>query len=353
MLAADTHPAEDAAFFSLACQAFADASTGGCDTRQITIAGQRVKLKIAAGSRIDEATHHLSGLVSIPYLQADQGADALTILIWEVAATGVNAPAPQWRSTDHIARGELPRFSGEFFITAYNIESRVLSMFDRKQRIAIHCIQSFADLPQYERGAPLRDILGWWLNEYRTPILHASAIAAGDRGAILVGPGGSGKSSTAARCVGHQELSFLSDDYCAVGLDEGNPTIHAIFRTAKLTQNEAETHPYLHGGAFSAATEKHLFHLSVEQMHDSARLTALYAPTIVDRERSSIMPMGSGAAMRRLAPSTLFQLPGHGAGSMEMMAELVRKIPTYCLELGRDRNFLLEMLSNHLREGHA
>jgi hypothetical protein len=44
-------------------------------------------------------------------------------------------------------------------------------------------------------------------------------------------------------------------------------------------------------------------------------------------------PVGSGAAVRALAPSTLFQLPGIGPNNFRMIAALANRLPCFQLEL--------------------
>jgi len=47
-------------------------------------------------------------------------------------------------------------------------------------------------------------------------------------------------------------------------------------------------------------------------------------------------PAGSGAAVRALAPSTLFQLPGAGADNFRMIVALTNRLPCFELELGSE-----------------
>jgi hypothetical protein len=48
------------------------------------------------------------------------------------------------------------------------------------------------------------------------------------------------------------------------------------------------------------------------------------------------VPISPVEALKALAPSTLFQLIGASQKDLRAMAELVRKVPCYRLELGTD-----------------
>ena len=52
--------------------------------------------------------------------------------------------------------------------------------------------------------------------------------------------------------------------------------------------------------------------------------------------RNRFIPVGAGAAVRALAPSTLFQLPGAGPNNFRMIAALTNRLPCFQLELGRE-----------------
>ena len=342
---------EGEVFFDVACRAFAAIPVAHCIDRTLAVTGLRVDFRIAAGPRQEAMNRYLSALAARPVAQGmpDNG-NGLTILIWDAEQTGVDPPAPDWRATDHLARGELPRFSDGRFLFNYNIQSRVLSAIDTERRLALQCVRSFDALPQYEWGAPLRDILSWWLVAQRRPMLHSAAISAFGKGALLVGPGGSGKSTTAAQCLRHESLSFVADDYAAVALDDAIPRLHAVFGTAKLTGHALEQVPGLNSGEFATETGKFLIPLDADMIASDVPLRSILLPRVADQAESEIVPVRPGEAMLRLAPSTLFQRAGSGQREMAQMAELVRRIPSFRLKLGRSRTQLLDILTRHLLE---
>lgn len=59
-------------------------------------------------------------------------------------------------------------------------------------------------------------------------------------------------------------------------------------------------------------------------------------PRIVGGLSTTAVPISPIEALKALAPSTLFQLIGAGQKDFRAMAELVRTVPCYRLELGTD-----------------
>ena len=64
---------------------------------------------------------------------------------------------------------------------------------------------------------------------------------------------------------------------------------------------------------------------------------AVALPKVVDAPTSRIRAATPGETLLRLAPSSLVLLPHAGlGGGFETMADLIRCVPTFWLELGRD-----------------
>lgn len=340
--------ASPAGFFNAVSDAFDAASAAGRTTRSMAIAGLPLQLHIA-GEPTTSMDRYLSGLIANPAAAGQRSGEAvLNLSIWDAKQTGVEPPAPDWRSSDHTVRGELPLFSDGRFLFGYNLQSRVLSAIDMDRRLAFQCFRSLDRLPQYEWGAPLRDVLGWWLASQGRPLLHSSAVSAFGAAALLVGPGGSGKSTTAALCLEHDALRFMADDYSAADPGSAQPQLHAVFSTSKLTPDSMGVAPASVQGEFSAESGKFLIRHGPGRIVSNAPLVSILLPRLTGEARSDMTPAGPGEALRCLAPSTLFQLPGSGPRELALMSSLVRRVPAYRLNLGRDRKQLLDLLAEHM-----
>jgi hypothetical protein len=81
----------------------------------------------------------------------------------------------------------------------------------------------------------------------------------------------------------------------------------------------------------------------------SLRLRAVVLPKIVPGDVCRIEVLPRGEALRALAPSTLFQMPGDRADSLSRMSALVRDLPCFRLSVGENpassRPFLEDILA--------
>lgn len=97
---------------------------------------------------------------------------------------------------------------------------------------AMSWIDDAAHAPPYTRFRPFADIFSAWFPVTGMSLLHAAAVGDAEGVALLVGNGGSGKSTTSVLCS-RAGLGFLADDFCL--LEPGTPPrVHSIYRSAKL-----------------------------------------------------------------------------------------------------------------------
>ena len=82
-------------------------------------------------------------------------------------------------------------------------------------------------------------------------MVHAAAVGDESGGVLLVGRGGSGKSTTALSCLGTQ-VGYLADDYCLVEMVEG-PRVHSLYTSGKANRGSIARLPRLRA-AFAAST---------------------------------------------------------------------------------------------------
>ena len=234
----------------------------------------------------------------------------------------------------------------------YRPDQRSLSLLDRSANLAAFCVSDGARLPSSETGAPLRLILHWWMADHGRQLIHAAALGTSSNGLLLVGRGGSGKSSTALACLG-SELHYAGDDYCLVSFDP-NPRAHSLYSSAKLNADQARQFPRLASAIVNAdklESEKALFllhRLLPQYLQDSFTIGAVVVPVISDRRSSWLEPTSPGSALLALAPSTILQLPGAGPSAFATMSRLVRRVPSYALHLGRDLEALPPLLERAL-----
>ncbi len=317
------------------------------------VAGLRVAVRIVGDALADAL---LPALSHHPRAAAP-GVD-VTIRAWE-AAGGVGALGALPRAaldggTSGAARIEAGR-RGPHRRIRYQPDERVLSVYDPDRDVALFCVADSAALPYWERGAPLRALFHWIMEDRDRCLVHAAAVGRPDGGLLVVGRGGSGKSTTALSCLG-RGLRYLSDDYCIVEPGPPNPVAHSLYSTAKLHHHQLARLPHLAGWGPSTdrADDKALLfvadHVPEGDLIESFPIRAVVVPTITGRPATSYGPTSAGSALGALAPSSVLQAPGGGAGALALLAGLVRAVPSIELRLGTDVDAVVGQLSQLLDE---
>lgn len=242
-----------------------------------------------------------------------------------------------WLTPRHEIRG----IGNERVPTAFEPWSGILSAFDRDRRTGVWWIRDAAEVPSHERAAPLRTLLGWALADLGLQSVHAAAVGRASGGVLLAGPGGSGKSSTALRCLAGG-LDHLADDYCLISTS-GPPRAYSLFAVAKLDGADDLTRlPEFRTSVVNAdrqGAEKLVVDLRrefAERIIATFPIRAVVAPTVRPAGPTTLAPLDPAAALRALGPTTLLQLPGSGTRALHAMGDLVRRVPCHTLYLGDD-----------------
>jgi hypothetical protein len=302
------------------------------EDRWILIGGRSVLLRFGSPGmlRLMESFAHLS-------CDARDHAD-LILHVWE----GGTPPLPE-ADTEDSPRGLRVMWRGGTLRVCYQPGQDTLSALDEAKSQAWFWCQESSQLPYWEHAAPFRLILSWWLGGLGANLVHGAAVGRLDGGALVVGRGGSGKSTTALLSL-LDGLSYASDDYVVAERDHAGrgPYIHSAFGSGKLDNEQCKRFPQLDSAIVNpvrAPEEKAVFlvnRFAPERMAASFPLRAVLVPTITGGMDTRVRPGSSVLALAALAPSTIFQLPGEPDVELKAMAAIVRAVPTHVLELGTD-----------------
>ncbi len=229
-----------------------------------------------------------------------------------------------------------------------------LSGYDRDTASAWFWCRDGRELPFWERAAPFRQILHWWLPERRMLLVHGAAVGFAAGGVLLVGGGGSGKSTCALSSLG-SELLYAGDDYVAVDLGGDPARVVSLFSSGKLDPGHAELFGHLPAPSFAgdgAVEEKSVFYVAErfpQRMCRGFPLRAIVAPR-VHGESPRVAPLSPAQALAALAPSTLLQLVPARQEALSAMAGLLHRIPAFRLDVGGPVDALPATLQRLLRE---
>lgn len=197
--------------------------------------------------------------------------------------------------------------------------------------------------PLWEHVAPLRGLISWWAGMNGAGLVHGASMAIDGRAVLLVGKGGTGKSTTSLASP-HAGWTLLGDDYAIV--EPGPPArVHVLYGRAKATQQTmelAKLDPSMGTGMRvhhqGQPHPKEVLALPpLAPSEASAELVAICAmQDRVPGAPTEVQPMSSAAVLRSLAPSTLVQQTGRWDDTWKVMASIARSVPGYGLRVGDD-----------------
>ncbi|MFK7919471.1 MAG: hypothetical protein AB8G14_15450 [Ilumatobacter sp.] len=222
----------------------------------------------------------------------------------------------------------------------------LLSLYDPVANEAIWYVDSLEQLQTWDRAAPARSILNWWLSSNDRHLVHAAAVGNVDGAVLLTGRGGSGESTMALSCIG-SELRYVGDDYCAVSMgggDAGSPSnVLSLYNSGKMVgADDIARLPHLEEWIVNPEELGEMKQLVFAHQIDpgavlnEAPLRAIVLPTIQPELPPTLTEVSANEALRALAPTSLFQLPGTGRSSLRAMADLARSLPCCRLTVGPD-----------------
>jgi hypothetical protein len=247
---------------------------------------------------------------------------------------------PAWHDTDFppAAFHDMVRAAG--LQAAYPFQARVWRFFDTRSRVGVQWTTSPDDLPPWDGSAPLRQHLHWLLGESGLRLVHAATLGWRDRGVVLFGKGGAGKSGTtlAGLTAG---LSTVGDDYVAL-VDGPAPAARPLYRGLKQDRAGLARTPELDArtahigdnwrGKVEFDPDQFFRGATVETM----ALRAAILPRIAQASRPAIVAARPQALMLALMSSNLHQFAGETDDGMSFFARLLARLPCYQMELSAD-----------------
>ncbi|MEM7167641.1 MAG: hypothetical protein AAF581_19465 [Planctomycetota bacterium] len=323
-------------YFELLAPSFEAASPAPCE-RWVRFGDRVVCIKFASEAHVaalePAIAHLLTSSVSEPQL---------TLHVWDATTTGTDAlPAPAALPAQSEAEQCEYGFVDERyqFCFAHARDGERYSFLDHKTHNAYFWTPSINTLPAYERAAPFRLLLHWWLRSDESYLIHAGVVGSEDGGVLIGGRGGSGKSTTclAAASAG---LTYLSDDYVAVTV-QPSPTAYSLYASAKLNDDSLARFPQFTNHVVNpdrnaGLDEKAIVFLGGDTgttVAPQLPLVAVVLPTIQNVAEPCLQVARPIQALQGLGPSTLLQMPGTTPAEFQVVAELARALPCYQLVL--------------------
>jgi hypothetical protein len=313
-------------------------AAGGAVERRLTLAEGAVHLRFAGA----DAAEALGA--AFAHLETDDAAPpSLTLHVWDFATASAPRPvAVPRRDADAELKGAGPSyfFDEDGFRALHQPAADVLSVLSADADLGWFWMPDATALPYWDYTAPFRHLLSWWLEAVGFRQVHGGAVGTADGGVLIVGPSGSGKSMTTLASLLDERFRYAGDDYVAVGGD-GEPVVQSLYCSAKVHRADVHRLPFLPSAlaAKSGADEKAAFYVASTlpgRCVAGFPLRAIVLPRVTGGGAARVTPGTHAAALAALAPSTIFQLHPPARHALAELADLVRSVPTFVLELGAD-----------------
>lgn len=228
----------------------------------------------------------------------------------------------------------IARADGRIAVASGSEQS--LWILQRDLATAFRWVTHHQELPLWERISPLRAAGRWWAGENGAATVH-SGIVGNERGAvILVGGAGAGKSTTTMACAG-TGLSVLGDDFCFLDAPTatGPAQAHAMYRLAKLDEISLSLLPHLCADVVGTGLRgKSLIKLDPPLQTTMPVVGVCHVVQARDRP-TGLAPMSRVAALRAVAPSTIFQVRISEQETWAVLASTIRSVPCFHFYVNR------------------
>jgi hypothetical protein len=323
-------------------------STGFVD-RELAVAGRTIRLRFAGEALLPVV------LPALAHLVTKAKTAEVTIGLWDAQSTGVPLPSYPWQRTDWGPRGTIRGFHDERIRLHFDPGGGTLTMYDPdRSGTALFAVASAEAIPWYERAAPLRPVLHWLLSGRSRNLVHAGVVGRADRGVLIGGAGGAGKSTVAVACL-EAGFDYLGDDYVLVSL-EAEPVAFSLYATAKLDPASLAMMPWLEGtvtahDGLNDGRRKMVvpvYELRGDRLRSRAGVCAIVLPQVIGGRKSRLHPVSAAETLRALAPSTIIQMPHEARSALDTLGDLVRRVPSFRLELGTDLDSVPPLLETLL-----
>jgi hypothetical protein len=312
-------------------------------TAQAWIGGRRAAIRVAGADLFDSLVRTLAPA-------AGDGRPDIGIDLWDASATGVPVPdgPPLYGDRRDLAGGSLVRSPDRRWLAHHHPDVEL--WVDLELGRLVGGVRTRRDSIGWHPARPLQTILIPWLAALGLSVVHAAAVVHRGAAALVAGPSGQGKSTTAAASL-VAGLQVLGDDTVAVEEAGGGWIGHCVHATVKTRTAAAQLHPAaipLEGG-WAGESVLCVGEARPESVVPSARVAAVLLPRLSDRPESTIEPVKAGAALAVLTGAALSLEPGEVAAGFERVSALAEEVPAFRLHVGRDPATIPAAIASLLR----
>lgn len=228
----------------------------------------------------------------------------------------------------------INEFAGIGMYGYYDKETEQLEFFDPAQNIGVRVLRDLDATPPWEISTPVVNFVNWMNTSRDATMIHGATLATENHGALLVGPGGSGKSLLTLGGV-NIGMRTIGDDYAIVSC--ADPKTYSALPYSAMAKQTPKGLKLLgeKGKTYTSAPQnwqdKYVFPLGVETK-TALPINAVIAPFI--GATLKLTPANPTKMFRTLAESTCYQLPASAKSTIAFCGNLARRLPIYDFEMG-------------------
>lgn len=310
----------------------------------ITVGGMRFRLHFADAFAFDTIIPPL-----LPFATESEEFDE-EIFIWDSDRCSLRG---QLLTDDELARMGENAFvvhQGPPF-AQFSKGNGSLFVWNEENNQSYFCLPCLANQENSERAAPLRTLLHHLFKKRGLFMFHAAAIGTEDGCALLVGKGGSGKSTTAVNAM-LEGMFFYGDDY--VLLDNGG-RVHAVYATAKLNGDSASKIPGIAADRWFVTNDerkKNVYLLEEGRItKEPAKITGILYPQITGEKYTVIEKSPSIKVFAEILLSTMSQACDNDSAISAFLSKVFNSVPIFSIKLGSNLPEIEAAIRKHLAAG--
>lgn len=225
----------------------------------------------------------------------------------------------------------------------------LVTTYEAAARRFITIVEGGAAIDTDMAAKPLLRFLLLLTREAGIVMCHAALVGGEERGMMITGRGGAGKSTISSSAL-LGGAGFAGDDFIGLEKRDGKLFGHSLFSTLMLSREQIGNFPALRAHAVrfrSTRFDKYLVPLHRGfggQIRRRLEVDAIAVPRIVARRGSALRAGGKSAALRALAPTSVFASPWREASRAEFLLETATALPAMIYESGSELDRIFEPL---------
>jgi len=326
--------------------------------RRYRLAGQVVEVRVAGG-RLGELIHKV--FMHLP--EAPAGRSGLVLEMWDEEETGISVSDELEKRLGGCARREignsevaagtspaLARYATRDGRFLFERATTGTTAFDRRGRRILVSAASCDHHLRSELTKPAAWAMSLWLQDNDRFVAHAGLVGVEEKGILLSGHAGQGKSTTTLSCFLHG-YRFLGDDFVALSREDGAFQGHSVYGSALLRRDYRDYLPSLPENlVLPLENDKEVVfpaEFCPERLRDSVRINALVRLQVTKNQPSRILPI----SRKEVLPPLVFHLLQAGCTKehFALLAGMTQSLPCYRLRVGDDAERVPELIRHLAR----